>query len=146
MEEARGKEITFLTFLAWKVGYLREVCLEFLGAKKMSENWIRESRRLIEHIRKLQDSSGKDRLDMVKSLRFILMAINRSVSGWLWWVNNPDTMIKFSLEELKEMNKKLSEFALSFIEYDIEVTESGAQKGATPRRATRRERNEHYLI
>jgi len=55
-------------------------------------------------------------------------------------------MIKFSLEELKEMNKKLSEFALSFIEYDIEVTESGAQKGATPRRATRRERNEHYLI
>ena len=112
----------------------------------MSENWIRESRRLIEQIKRLQDSSGKDRLDMVKSLRFILMAINRSVSGWLWWINNPDTMIKFSLEELKEMNDKLSEFALSFIQYDIEVTESGARKGATPRRATRRERNERYLI
>ena len=116
----------------------------------MSESWVRESQRIMEQIKRLQDVSGRDRLDMVRSIRFILLAINRSISGWLWWINNPDVMIKFSLEELKDMNEKLSEFALSFIEYDVNVTKSGAAKGMTRRRVSRErrreERGDRYLI
>jgi hypothetical protein len=49
--------------------------------------------------------------------------------GWKQWVNNPDIMIRFAQEDLEKMKKRLTSLTCSFIEYDIEATELGAQRG-----------------
>lgn len=104
----------------------------------MSARWVQDCKRILDQIRKLEDVKG-DRLDMVRAIRFTLYALQRSVSGWMEWINNPDVMARFSLEELKEISKNLTKLAQSFIEYDCEIT-SHVQKGLTIRELeTRRE-------
>ena len=44
-------------------------------------------------------------------------------------MSNPEIMTRFTQEDLEKMSKKLSEFTRSFIEYDLEVTKLGAQRG-----------------
>ena len=98
----------------------------------MSERWIQDCRRILDQIKKLKDIEGRDRLDMVRTIRFSLYALQRSVSGWIEWVNNPDIMASFSQDELKEINKNLAKLTQSFIEYDCEMT-SRAQRDLTIR-------------
>ena len=98
----------------------------------MSERWVRECKRILDQIKKLEGIEGRDRLDMVRTIRFTLYALQRSVSGWIEWINNPDVMAHFSLEELKEMSKNLAKLTQSFIEYDYEIT-STAQRDLTIR-------------
>ena len=96
----------------------------------MSESWLRECEVVLETLRRLLNMEGKDRLDLTKSIRFALYVLNRSVSGWLWWINNPDIMVSFSLEEFKEINKTILELTKAFIEYDLKITKLGMEKGA----------------
>jgi len=88
----------------------------------MSERWIQDCKKILDEIRKLEDIEGKDRLDMVRMIRFTLHALQRSVSGWFQWIDNPDIMTNFSLEELQKINKNLAKLTRSFIEYDTEIT------------------------
>lgn len=88
----------------------------------MSGRWVQDCKRILEQIKKLEDIKGQDRLDMVRRVRFILHALQRSVSGWIGWINNPDVMANFSLEELKEISENLAKLTQSFIEYDCEIT------------------------
>lgn len=85
------------------------------------ERWITECKMLIDQI-KLGDTEGQDRLDMVRTIRFILFALQRSVSGWTEWVDNPDIMAGFSLEGLKEITVNLAKLTQTFIEYDSKIT------------------------
>lgn len=94
----------------------------------MSEGWIRSSERTLERIRRLLERKDMDRLELVQSMRFILLALHRSLLGWMNWVNNPDIMVSFDKKELAEMNRRLGEFVQEFIKYDIEVTRQGARK------------------
>ncbi|MEM2915039.1 MAG: DUF2153 family protein [Candidatus Bathyarchaeia archaeon] len=94
----------------------------------MNENWIETSEKVLEQIRKFSQKKEKDRLDLVQSMRFTLFALNRSLLGWMSWVNNPDIMASFKLEDLEEMNRKLTEFVEEFIKYDMEATRQGARK------------------
>jgi len=105
----------------------------FIGVRElMSESWIRLSERTLEQIRRFLERKDMDRLELVQSMRFILLALHRSLMGWMNWINNPDIMVAFSKEELAEMNRKLGEFVQDFIKYDIEITKQGARKsGAT---------------
>jgi len=98
----------------------------------VSERWVRECKRILDQIKNLEGIEGQDRLDIVRTLRFTLYALQRSVSGWMEWIDNPDVMTHFSLEELKEISKSLSKLTQSFIEYDCEIT-SHAQKDSTIR-------------
>ena len=95
----------------------------------LSESWMRVSERIIEQLKQLEDTKGKDRLEMVRSLRFVLGVLQRSLVGWTQWVGNPDIMTMFSEEDLENMTKKLAEFTRSFIEYDMKMTSLGAEKG-----------------
>jgi len=85
-------------------------------------SWVQDCKRILDQIKKLEGIEGRDRLDMVRTIRFTLLALERSVSGWMEWINNPDVMASFSLEELKEISKNLSKLTQSFIEYDCEIT------------------------
>ncbi len=106
----------------------------------LSSKWIESSQRLLDRINRLQEQEGKDRLDHVRSIRLMLGALQRSLAGWLQWVVNPDIMTKFSKDELEEMEHEISEFTRSFIQYDLEVTEKGAEKGLEARRKVERRR------
>ncbi len=88
----------------------------------MSGRWVQDCRKIVDQIKKLDDIKGQDRLDMVGKIRFILYGLQRSVSGWIEWIDNPDIMANFSLEELKKISKNLAKLTQSFIEYDCEIT------------------------
>jgi hypothetical protein len=88
----------------------------------MSGRWVQDCKTILDQIKKLEDVEGRDRLDMVRVIRFTLHALQRSVSGWLQWADNPDIMTNFSLEELLEINKNLAKLTRSFVEYDAEIT------------------------
>jgi hypothetical protein len=95
----------------------------------LSERWIQISEKILDQIKRLEKAKKRDRLELVRSLRFMLSALQRSLLGWMQWVNNPDIMTRFTKEDLEKINKKLSEFTRSFIEYDLEATKLGAQRG-----------------
>jgi hypothetical protein len=58
----------------------------------------------------------------------------------VFWINNPDIMTEFTLEEIEEMNRKLSGFIRSFIEYDLEITQKGIDKGLLAKRKVTKKR------
>ena len=74
-----------------------------------NENWVQNCKRILDQIKKLEDTKGHDRLDFVRTISFTLSALQRSVSGWIEWINNPDVMANFSLKELKEMEIAFTE-------------------------------------
>ncbi|UCH70653.1 MAG: DUF2153 family protein [Candidatus Bathyarchaeota archaeon] len=88
----------------------------------MSGRWVQDCKKIVDQIKKLDDIKGQDRLDMVGKIRFILYGLQRSVSGWIEWIDNPDIMANFSLEELKKISKNLAKLTQPFIEYDCEIT------------------------
>ena len=91
------------------------------------ESWVKDCKIIIDQIKKLEDIEGQDRLDVVRTIRFILYALQRSISGWVEWANNPDIMAEFSLEVLKEISTNLTKLTQPFIEYDCKIT-SNVQK------------------
>lgn len=95
----------------------------------LSERWAQFSEKILDQVKKLEETKKRDRLELVRSLRFMLSALNRSLLGWMQWVSNPDIMTRFTQEDLENMSKKLTEFTRSFIEYDLEITSLGTERG-----------------
>jgi len=89
----------------------------------MSGRWVQDCKKILDQIKTLE-TEGKDRLEMVGTIRFILYALQRSLSGWIEWINNPNIMVKFSREDLQEISKNLAELTQPFIEYDCKITSS----------------------
>jgi hypothetical protein len=86
-----------------------------------------------------------DRLDQVRAMRFGFMAIGQSVAGWMQWVNSPEVMANFSKEELDEMSGVVLNMVEKWVEYDIEITDEGMQKGVEKQRAEQEQGN-HFVI
>lgn len=108
----------------------------------MSELWIESSEKILAQIKKLEESKGADRLELVRLMQYLLTALHRSLMGWIQWVNNPSIMTTFTQDELEKMTKNLSDFVRAFIEYDLEATKLGVDKGLQARRAVEGEREE----
>jgi len=112
----------------------------------MTGKWIQECERILKELKSAK-VEGQDRLDMVRMIRFTLFALQRSVTGWMEWANNPDIMAEFSLKELKGINKNLSELVCAFVEYDAKVTgqtemELGKREYKTTKKAPARKPQE----
>ena len=115
----------------------------------MSERWIQVSEKILEQLKRLEDTKDKDRLELVRSLRFVLSVLQRSLIGWTQWINNPDIMTIFSQKDLETMTEKLSEFTHSFVKYDLEMTSLGVKKGLkAPKYVTKKkeERTERFYV
>ena len=112
----------------------------------MSERWIQSSEKILDRIKSLEEVEGKDRLELVRSIRFKLGALQRSLLGWMQWVNNPDIMTRFTQEDLEKMNKTLSESVRSFIEHDLEVTKLGDKRGLEARKRVERKSEERAEV
>lgn len=107
----------------------------------MSETWIRVSEKILSQLKSLERTKGKDRLELVGSLRFVLSVLRRSVIGWTQWVNNPDIMSLFTQEDLRQMTETLSELTKSFVEYDVKITSLSVKKGLkTPKKLAKKKR------
>lgn len=115
----------------------------------LSERWVEVSKRILDQLKSLEDTKDKDRLDLVRSLRFVMSVLQRSLVGWMQWVNNPDIMSIFSQKDLEKMTKELSAFTYSFVKYDLEMTELGAKKGLkAPKKVSkqREARTERFYV
>jgi hypothetical protein len=136
--------------------YIRRASFEWLAetvngrGAVLSERWIRVSEKILEQLKRLEDTKDKDRLELVRSLRFVLSVLQRSLLGWTQWVNNPDIMTIFSQKDLETMTEKLSEFTRSFVKYDLEMTSLGVKKGLkSPKKVTEKkkeERTERFYV
>jgi hypothetical protein len=94
----------------------------------MEGRWVNDCQRILDEIKKAAKAEGHDRLDMVRTIRFTILALQRSVTGWMQWADNPDIMAQFSLDELKEINRNLSELVCAFVDYDAKITGSQESK------------------
>ena len=118
-----------------------------LEVKRMSNKWVEECERLLEQMKKLSGTEGKDRLEVVRTMRFVLYSLQRSVSGWLEWIDNLEIMSTFSFEELQEINKKLAEMTEAFVEYDIKITgECAPAKLKTAKRTEEKEKSDMFYV
>jgi hypothetical protein len=100
----------------------------------MHVNWIDRSQKTLEQIKQLRAKNDQDRLDIIRNIRFALGALGQSVAGWMQWVNSPEIMATFSKVELQEMGETVMDLIEKFIEFDIEITDEGMQKGIAKRR------------
>jgi len=94
----------------------------------MEGRWVSDCHRILDEIRKSAKVEGCDRLDMVRTIRFTILALQRSVAGWMQWAENPDIMAQFTLDELAEINKKLADLVCAFVDYDAKITGSHEKK------------------
>lgn len=94
----------------------------------MEGRWVNDCQRILDEIKTSTKVEGHDRLDMVRSIRFTILALQRSVTGWMQWADNPDIMAQFSLDELADINKKLSDLVCAFVDYDAKITGSQEKK------------------
>ena len=95
----------------------------------MNSTWIDRSEKTTEQLRLLKENRDMDRLDLLKSMRFTFSALSQSLGGWMQWVNSPEVMSQFNRDELQEMSDRIIDMVTGFIEYDLDVTNQGMQKG-----------------
>ena len=67
----------------------------------MSENWVRVSEKILEQLKKAEVTTDKDRLELVRSIRYMLNVLQRSLIGWMHWANNPEIMSQYRKELLR---------------------------------------------
>jgi hypothetical protein len=94
----------------------------------MDGKWVSDCERILKEIKKSAKVAGQDRLDLVRTIRFTILALQRSVTGWMQWADNPDVMAQFSLDELVEINKNLSDLVCAFVDYDAKITGTQEKK------------------
>ena len=94
----------------------------------MEGKWVSDCRRILDEIKNSAKVEGHDRLDMMRTIRFTIIALQRSVTGWMQWADNPDIMAQFSLDELAEINKNLADLVCAFVDYDVKITGNQEKK------------------
>jgi hypothetical protein len=90
--------------------------------------WVNDCQRILNEIKNSKKNEGQDRLDMVRTIRFTILALQRSVTGWMQWADNPDIMAQFSLDELMEINRNLADLVCDFVDYDAKITGNQEKK------------------
>ena len=94
----------------------------------MEGKWVNDCQRILNEIKNSAKVEGSDRLDMMRTIRFTILALQRSVTGWMQWADNPDIMAQFSLDELTEINTNLADLVCAFVDYDAKITGTQEKK------------------
>jgi len=108
-------------------------------------SWIERSQKTLEQLRLLRAKKDADRLDQVRTIRYGFMALGQSLAGWMQWVNSPEVMANFTKDELEKMSETLLDMVEKWIEYDIQTTDQGMQKGVEKQREQEQQGN-HFVI
>jgi len=83
-------------------------------------NWKKE---LKQHIKNIQETKVKDRLDVCAAMGFMFAVLQESVNNWLKWLSNPTIMKEFSEEELKEFYDIVRKTSIELLEIDYNSTD-----------------------
>ena len=97
----------------------------------VSDQWLTQSDQLLKSLRALQSKTGKDRLELIKAMFFILNTLDRSMKGWRSWIQNLEFMSRFTEEELRELEEGLNMSAQAFVQYDMDITKKYQAKMPT---------------
>ena len=100
----------------------------------MNGTWTDRSENTVEQLRTLKEKRDMDRLDLLRSMRFSFWALSQSLGSWMQWLNSPEVMSQFTGDELQEMSDRIIEMVTGFVEYDVDVTNLGVQKGLRKQR------------
>jgi len=112
----------------------------------LSEKWISDSKKLLNELKRWEETEKQDRLDLVRFLRLTVYALQRSVMRWMELANNPDMLSRLTHKDLDEINQKLLKFSQSFIEYDLETTKVGNKKGLKTEKKPKKEKTRKGLF
>ncbi len=78
---------------------------------------------IIERVRaKVDNLSGKDRLEVCASMAKCVDAVRNSSQGWLTWLSVPTTMDQFSEDELSEFFNRIKDISRKFLDLDLDAS------------------------
>lgn len=95
------------------------------GLVNRLEGWIYGQKKLLDDLNKYGDyASSQDRFALLLSAQAMLFYIERTVKDFESWLSNPLITSVMTIDMLKELEEKLRQIAVSFIQVDVEHTGS----------------------
>jgi len=82
-------------------------------------SWVEEAR---SRIKRIEDLSPKDRLDMVYGIGLCCSTLAKSMQGWMQWIGNL-SLKDFDQLELEEIFGIIKKATVQLMELDIDKTE-----------------------
>ena len=86
-------------------------------------SWVEEAR---SRIKRIEDLSPKDRLDMVYGIGLCCSTLAKSMQGWMQWIGNL-SLKDFDQLELEEIFGIIKKATVQLMELDIDKTEKYEQ-------------------
>jgi len=86
-------------------------------------SWVEEAR---SRIKRIEDLSPKDRLDMVYGIGLCCSTLAKSMQGWMQWIGNL-SLKDFDHLELEEIFGIIKKATVQLMELDIDKTEKYEQ-------------------
>ena len=99
-------------------------------------SWVEEAR---SRIKRIEDLSPKDRLDMVYGIGLCCSTLAKSMQGWMQWIGNL-SLKDFDQLELEEMFGIIKKATVQLMELDIDKTEKYEQSHGLRQKAPNQNR------
>ena len=98
-------------------------------------SWVEEAR---SRIKRIEDLSAKDRLDMVYGIGLCCSTLAKSMQGWMQWIGNL-SLKDFERPELEEIFGIIKKATVQLMELDIDKTEKYEQSHGLRQKAPDRQ-------
>jgi hypothetical protein len=99
-------------------------------------SWVEEAR---SRIKRIEDLSPKDRLDMVYGIGLCCSTLAKSMQGWMQWIGNL-SLKDFDQLELEEIFGIIKKATVQLMELDIDKTEKYEQSHGLRQKAPNQNR------
>ncbi len=99
-------------------------------------SWVEEAR---SRIKRIEDLSAKDRLDMVYGIGLCCSTLAKSMQGWMQWIGNL-SLKDFDQLELEEIFGIIKKATVQLMELDIDKTEKYEQSHGLRQKAPNQNR------
>jgi len=99
-------------------------------------SWVEEAR---SRIKRIEDLTPKDRLDMVYGIGLCCSTLAKSMQGWMQWIGNL-SLKDFDHLELEEIFGIIKKATLQLMELDIDKTEKYEQSHGLRQKAPNQNR------
>jgi hypothetical protein len=99
-------------------------------------SWVEEAR---SRIKRIEDLSPKDRLDMVYGIGLCCSTLAKSMQGWMQWIGNL-SLKDFDQLELQEIFGIIKKATVQLMELDIDKTEKYEQSHGLRQKAPNQNR------
>ncbi len=99
-------------------------------------SWVEEAR---SRIKRIEDLTPKDRLDMVYGIGLCCSTLAKSMQGWMQWIGNL-SLKDFDQLELEEIFGIIKKATVQLMELDIDKTEKYEQSHGLRQKAPNQNR------